>query len=364
MRVLLASPAYAPSVGGVETCVREVSTRLRAEGVDAHVLTSDESGKLARRELVGGVPVTRMRAWPRDSDFRLAPGIYPFVATSDCDLVHVQCYQGFVAPAAMAGARAAEVPYVLTFHGGGHSARWRNKIRSAQLWTLRPLIKHAERLVATAEWEIEAYSSLLRLSPSRFTLIPNGSTLPKVAAPAQPEGHLFVSIGRAERYKGHHHVIRALPHVLRELPDARLWVAGEGPYERALWKQVDALGLRDRVEIYADRDRERYATRLAGASAALLCSEFETHPMGALEAAGLGVPLLVADNRGLSELADKGLADAVEEVRRPELLAARMLAAAAAPHRPALENIPTWERCAELHWGLYDEVALARGVGG
>ena len=52
-RVLFASPAYAPSVGGVETCVRELSTRLRIAGVDVQVLTSDESGKLPAEEVVG-----------------------------------------------------------------------------------------------------------------------------------------------------------------------------------------------------------------------------------------------------------------------------------------------------------------------
>jgi len=64
----------------------------------------------------------------------------------------------------------------------------------------------------------------------------------------------------------------------------------------------------------------------------------------------------------LTELADKGLARAVEDVRSPELLAAQMIAAAGAPRQPTLENIPTWDRCAQLHRRLYDEVALARRI--
>ena len=81
---------------------------------------------------------------------------------------------------------------------------------------------------------------------------------------------------------------------------------------RTVWKQIstalaDRLGVGDRVEIRAVRERDAYVAELSGASVAMLLSEFETHPMAAIEAIRLGIPMLVANNSGLTELADKGL---------------------------------------------------------
>ena len=81
------------------------------------------------------------------------------------DLVHVQCFHTFVAPLAMARSAAARgVPYVLTFHAGGHSSRLRNALRRPQLEALRPLLARAAALVAIADFEIERYSRMLRIA--------------------------------------------------------------------------------------------------------------------------------------------------------------------------------------------------------
>lgn len=358
LRILQVTPTYAPEVGGVATCVSEVTRGLVARGVAVDVLTVDPTGRLSRRETMYGAPVRRVRGWPSGADYRFAPAISGQVRHGNCDIVHVQCYQTLVAPIAMLAAARARIPYVLTFHGGGHSSRWRHASRRKQLQVLRPLLARAARLIATADWEVDYYSTLLELPAERFVVIPNGGDLPQVPEHATPaNGTLIVSIGRAERYKGHHRVLAALPGVIREVPDARLWVAGEGPYAAELAALAQTLGISDRVEIRAERDREQYAALLAGASLATLLSEFETHPIAALEAITLGVPTLVADNSGLAELAQKGFAHSVplgdsdaaharamvEMIRRPP------------PPRPDIV-MPTWDQCVDslvdLYWSL------------
>jgi glycosyltransferase involved in cell wall biosynthesis len=212
-------------------------------------------------------------------------------------------------------------------------------------------------LIATAEWEIGAYSSMLGLPVEKFSLIPNGGNLPEAPLELSASDEtLIVSIGRAERYKGHHRVLRALPAVLRDLPDARLWIAGEGPYAPELAKLATALGVKDRVVIGPVRDRDEYASRLVSASVAVLFSEFETHPMGALEAITLGVPLLVADNSGLSELARKGYADALPTSSDSNAIGAAIVRLSKLGPRKIDLALPTWEQCAETHRALYERV--------
>jgi glycosyltransferase involved in cell wall biosynthesis len=364
LRILQVTPTYAPELGGVSNCAVEVARRLARRGADVEVLTVDVAGELAAHERLDGVPVRRVRSWPTGADYRFAPGLAAQVRHSDCDVLHVQCYQTLVAPTAMLAAARAGIPYVLTFHGGGHSKSWRNAIRSTQLRVLRPLLARAARLIATADWEVDYYAELLGLPRALFVTIPNGADLPPLPAQIPDvEGTLIASIGRVERYKGHHRVIEALPDVIRQVPDAHLWIAGDGPYADELMTLARGLGVADRVEIRAISDREEYAARLAGASLALLLSEFETHPMAAIEAITLGVPMLVADNSGLAELAQKGFARSVPLGASAAMHAAAMVDLIRSPPEvPAGLLMPSWDDCVDALIGLYGSLPR-RGAG-
>ena len=96
-------------------------------------------------------------------------------------------------------------------------------------------------------------------------------------------------------------MIAALPHVLERRPDARLLVVGQRPYEAELRRQAAELGVEERVEFtsVAADDRDGMAALLRRVSLVVLLSEFETHPLVALEAAAAGRRLLVADRGGL-----------------------------------------------------------------
>lgn len=359
-RILMATPRFFPEAGGVEAHVYEVSRRLSRWGADVTVLTTDTSGRLPRRDQVEGVSIRRVSAWPSGRDYRIAPGIYRAIAEGGWDVVHVQSYHTAVAPTAMCAARRHSIPYVLTFHGGGHSTRLRHAARPVQLMALRPLLAGAARLVAVAEFEIDLYRRRLGLPRDRFALIPNGYDLPPVPGPP-PDGRsgtLIASVGRLERYKGHQRVIAAMPYVLARRADARLWVAGRGPYESALRKQAERLGIADRVEIRAipAEDREGMARKLSTTSLVVCMSEWETHPVAMLEALAVRRPLLVADHSGLRELARRGLAQPIALHSPPEQLARAILDRLDVPPPTARPPLASWDDCAGRLRVLYEEL--------
>jgi glycosyltransferase involved in cell wall biosynthesis len=347
----------APHIGGVETHVHEVARRLRSHDVETAVLTTDVSGELAPTDTIDGVPIERVRAWPKRSDYLFAPGLWSRVRSRNWDVVHIQSFHSLVAPVGMAAAQRHHIPYVLTFHGGGHSSRLRTALRRPQLMALRPLLGRSAALVAIADFEIRHYGRLLGLPPDRFVVIPNGSDLPKPSANAPAaRGTLIVSSGRLEEYKGHHHAVAALPHIIKRIPDARLWIAGRGPFESLLRTQADELGVADRVEIEAVSDRQAMADRLAGASLGVMLSRFETQPLAALEALSLSVPLVVANNSGLAELVSKNLAVPVELTDSPEAHADVMVRQILAPPPTKDVALPSWDRCAQQLAMLYRAV--------
>jgi glycosyltransferase involved in cell wall biosynthesis len=224
---------------------------------------------------------------------------------------------------------------------------------------LRPLLRHAAALVAIADFEIERYGTWLGLPSDRFVKIPNGADLPPDTRLIVHEGTLIVSIGRLETYKGHHRVIAALPHIIDEIPDASLWIAGGGPAEENLRAQAASLGIGERVEIRVT-DRPTMAGRLRGASLAALLSDFESHPLAALEAASLDVPLVVAeDGAGLTELAQQGVARGVRLDATPAQHARAMIDEIRQPSRSAAPRIPTWDACTARLAELYRATTAA-----
>ncbi len=363
LRVLLVTPRYFPYTGGVETHVYQVARRLAKTDAVVTVLTTDLSGRLPAEERADGVAVRRVRAWPANRDYYFAPGIYRAIVCGGWDIVHVQSYHTLVAPLAMFAALRAGLPYVVTFHGGGHSSRLRNALRDVQRAALRPLLARAERLIAVARFEAEFFAKQLRLPAERFVVIPNGSDLPEApSSNALTDGTLIVSVGRLERYKGHHRVIAALPKVLERQPDVRLWIVGSGPYEPALRNLAHRLGVADRVEIGAvpAADRRAMASALARATLVVLLSEYETHPIAILEALALQRPALVARTSGLSELAEQGLVRAIPVDSNPEQVAAAMLDQLRRPLAPANIHLLSWNECAADLLALYQAVARRR----
>jgi glycosyltransferase involved in cell wall biosynthesis len=358
----MVTPRYFPLVGGVEHHVAQVA-RLMADHADVTVLTTDTTGQLPASELVDGVWVRRVRAWPRERDYYFAPGIYREIVRGDWDLVHVQSYHTAVAPLAMLAALRARIPYVLTFHGGGHSSKARESLRGAQWAVLRPLLVRARKLIAVAEFEAGRFSAILRVPRERIAVIPNGSDLPALSAEEAAslrsgDRRVIVSVGRLERYKGHHRVIEAMPAILAEMPEAELHVIGSGPYQPELEQLVVRLGLTGNVTIGSipPSDRMAMARALAGASLFVLMSEFETHPLAVIEALALGRPALVADTSGLAELAKSGHARAVPLETTTAALAETIVEELRAPRVVPDLVAPTWQECADRLLALYHDV--------
>jgi glycosyltransferase involved in cell wall biosynthesis len=274
--------------------------------------------------------------------------------------MHLQGYHTLVAPLAMLASRLARVPFVVTFHSGGHSSSFRNSGRSLQRKLLQPLLKGAAQLIGVSEFEADFFSESLGFDRARFVVVPNGAHLPTLSHPVEPAPYpLIVSSGRLERYKGHQHIIAALPRVLEQRADAQLRIAGAGPYEDDLRTLAHDLGVEDHVEIGSipPSNREGMAELFSRASLVTLFSEYEAHPVAVMEALSLRRPVLVADTSGLSELAHKGWVSALPVNASSDALATAILQQLDSPLIPTDVALPTWDDCAAQLLAIYRHVA-------
>jgi glycosyltransferase involved in cell wall biosynthesis len=350
LRVLMVCPRYLPEVGGTEMHVHEVARRLSALGsFEITVLTTDRSRRLPRQEVVEGISVLRVPSWPRRRDYYLAPGIAAVIRQRSWDLVHCQGIHTPVPLLAMISARRVGIPYLVTFHTGGHSSRLRNAMRATQWRLAGPLLRNAVSLIAVSRFEATALTRDARLADKQVIVIRNGGSLPAprtgtVAVPGR-----IVSSGRLERYKGHHRVIEALPHVMREIPEAHLLILGIGPDEGNLGQLARQLGVSDRVRIkyVAPADRQGMATTLAASSVVAALSNYEAHPMAVMEALGAGRPVVGYDLAGTGELVAAGWVRGVPRDASAAVVAQELVKAMSSPSLVDPAQLPSWDSCAE-----------------
>jgi glycosyltransferase involved in cell wall biosynthesis len=361
-RILFATARYPPDRGGTEIHTREVAQRLAQRGIDVTVVCTTRDGS-EREDRDGDVRLLHVRAWPRTRDWYAAPGLVRAVRRGRPDLVHCQGYHTLVPPLAMLSARSIGTRYVLTLHSGGHSSAVRRTLRPLQTTLLRPLLSRAERIVAVSDFEADLFARRLRLPRESFSVIPSGVDLPEPASgPVPPGDPLILSVGRVERYKGHHRVVEVLPQLAQLYPDVRLRVVGSGPYEEEIRQLAAELGVAGRLEIAAVpvEERDEMARLFRAARAVVLLSQYESQGLAVQEAMALGKPLVITAASALEQVASHPNVRAVAPDAAPADVLAAILELLEQPPVQA-PPMPTWDACADALVGLYEDVLERTG---
>ena len=347
-----------PFIGGTESHVADVSERLVRLGHRITVLTTDPARRAVDRREENGVTVVRVPARKLWRDVYVAAQLPRHVALEAPDLVHVQGYHTLIAPMAMRAASTAGIPYVVSFHSGGHDSRVRRAVRPVQRRLLRSALRRAVRLVAVSEFERRMFARSLGPTPAEITVIPTGVADEFIQADrTHVDVNLIVSVGRLVEYKGHRLLIEALPHVRRVHPAARLRILGQGDDRDALLALAGRLGVGDAVEIsYVPAgDRAALAGELGRAAVAVFLSSYESQGIAGYEAVAAGARAVIARGTALEELACFPGVCLVDRGDQPALVDS-IVTQLAAPPLDARPMVPRLEETAGRLEKLYFEV--------
>jgi glycosyltransferase involved in cell wall biosynthesis len=108
--------------------------------------------------------------------------------------------------------------------------------------------------------------------------------------PRSPAARRLVTTGRLAGQKNYPLLLRAMA----LLPDVSLDIHGSGPDEAMLRAMVATLGVAPRVRFHGARARDELMPLLADGSVFVQVSLFEGHSLALVEAATLGLPLIVS----------------------------------------------------------------------
>lgn len=190
----------------------------------------------------------------------------------------------------------------------------------------RIVLPRVDGIAAVSGNTLEGLASLYDLDGKVVAQIPRGID-PQRLAPrmgrqevrdllqADAGDPVVVFVGSLTDEKRPDRLARVFADVARAVPDARLWVVGDGPGRGALESEFVSAGLTDRIRYVGATDD--VGSYIAAADVLLLTSDTEGLPGVVLEAAALGVPAVATDVGGVRDAITQGvsglLADAVDE---------------------------------------------------
>jgi L-malate glycosyltransferase len=161
--------------------------------------------------------------------------------------------------------------------------------------------------------------------------VPNGAPAADIdAVPHSKTGFTLLHVGRLVPEKDQATLLRAVAIARRRIPDVRLWIVGDGPLGASLGQLTAELGLTDCVTFFGEQNE--VSPFLVAADLFVMSSTSEGLPISLLEAMSVGLPAVVTDIGGMSEIAH--LSEAVVSVTPadPQALANALFQAAARRH--------------------------------
>ena len=118
------------------------------------------------------------------------------------------------------------------------------------------------------------------------------------------DNFLWLAVGRLHAAKGYPVLLKAFSRLVAEYPTARLIIVGDGPAAGALDELSRNLGISDRVCFAGERTD--IADLLSAADSLVLSSEWEGLPNIIIEAQAAGLPVVATEVGGVGELVFEG----------------------------------------------------------
>lgn len=139
-----------------------------------------------------------------------------------------------------------------------------------------------------------------------------------------PAAPVVVTVCQLRAEKALDLLVAAADRLRGEFPDLRVLIAGDGPEELSLLRQIEDLDLEDTVTLLGTR--RDVSDLLAAADVAVCCSDFEGTPLSVMEYMAASKPVVATRVGGLPEMIEHGVHGLLFERRDVDDLAAAIAA--------------------------------------
>ncbi|MEO8599147.1 MAG: glycosyltransferase, partial [bacterium] len=324
MKILFISDVYFPRVNGVSTSIETFRRNLQSLGHSVHLIAPDYGTPSADETNILRVPARRLPFDPEDRLMRYKWAMQHLAQLGSVhyDVIHIQTpfvahYMGTKL------GRLLGIPCIETYH----------TFFEEYLHHYIPFIpKKAMRFVAKRFSRSQGNSldgMVVPSNPMLHVLKDYGISTPTEVIPTGIEPNSFVPgdraafrkkyaipqdrpvllfVGRVAHEKNIGFLLKAVERVRKEIADVLFVIAGEGPAQASLQREVMALGLGENVMFigYLDRHTELNSCYRA-ADIFIFASRTETQGLVLLEAMAQGVPVVSTAELGTRDVLQEGL---------------------------------------------------------
>ena len=301
-----------PRAGGAEVYIHAVARAWIASGHDVTLFCASVEGR-PEQEDVDGIHLVRRGG--RFSVYREARRFYEREGRGQFDLVVDEVNtRPFLTPRFV-----TDVPIVAIVHQVCREI-WRYEmplpIALLGRYWLEPRWLRAYREISVVTVSQSSKESLELYGLKHVTVVPEGhDPLPLPRQVARETAPTVLFVGRLSANKRPDHAIEAFRLVSRAIPEARLWVVGDGPMRRHLERTAPPG-----VTFFGRVNEEAKRELMARAHAILATSVREGWGLVVTEAAAVGTPAIAYDLPGLRD--SVGASGGVLVAANPQDLAA------------------------------------------
>jgi len=341
MRILLVTSKYLPSVGGLETAVRELNARLRAAGHETLIVTNRHSRRLPRVEVLDGTTVRRFfftSGLPRHTPaqvlkypLRLAAapaafaGLKRTIREFKPDVVNLH-FVGHPTAYLLAALRGSSIPLVVSLHGEDVETDLVQSPVRRRLFVA--IASRAAYVTSNSQYLLNLAARRCPGLGEKGVVVGNGSHPLPPPVPGAGRARHVLCVCRLVPKKGVDVLIRAFALLAHEDAGARLVIAGDGPEMPVLQSLARTLGIAQAVTFTGSVDRQALSNLMANASVFCLPSRKEPFGIVLLEALSFGLPVVATAVGGVPEVLGGGSLGYLVGPDDPEALAAALNKAA------------------------------------
>ena len=329
-----------PAAGGAEVLTHEISKRLVSKGHTISLFTAAFNG-CKNNETVDGVEI--IRSGGRYSVYLKASRYYKQHCGEFDVVIDEINTRPFMTPKFVKdGTPVIALIHQLAREFWFYEARFPVSWIGYHLLEDRWLKNYVD--IPTITVSQSTRQDLIELGFKNVTIIPEGLSIKPLSVVAEKEDEpTLIFVGRMGHAKRPDHVIEAFAYIRKRIPDAKLWMVGDGAMRKKLEdKKVDG------VTFFGYVDGERKRELMSKAHAILVPGIREGWGLVVTEANAMGTPAVGYDVHGLRDSIRDGETGVLCEAK-PEMMAAQMV--------ELLEDKRMWDRLSEnaLVWaGEFD----------
>ena len=269
-----------------------------------------------------------------------------------------------------------EIPWVVVAHGTEFG-----QMNGLNAWVTKVSANQATALICVSEYTRQAVRALGVNKPP-MEVVHNGADeaqyfileqdkIIELRRALDVEGKfVLLTVGNVSARKGQEVVIRALPAILQQAPQAIYWMAGLPTERDSLQKLARELGV-ERSIYFLDRVSNQRLLELYNAcdlfvmtSRQLENGDFEGYGIAVIEAALCGKAAVVSDNSGLAEAVLDGQTGVLVPQNDPEATAMAIIYLIETPHELtglsknafSKASKQTWSEVSATYLGVFEQI--------